>query len=81
MSLKDAVLFQDPKSVLVVSDKGLLRQLFVPFRVQCVIAHERIPVDSYVFVDAVFLHRKYLLLYWINQTLIPYHHFTINIAW
>lgn len=81
MSVKDVVKFQDPKSILIVNSEGKMRQLFVPFRVKVIEPVEGLPLNSFVFVDSVFLHRKYLLLYWINQRLIPYHHFTLNITW
>lgn len=81
MSVQDVIRYQDPKSILIVNEKGQIRQLFVPFRVKCIEAVQNIPVNSYVYVDSVFLHRKYLLLYFINQRLIPYNHFTFQISW
>jgi hypothetical protein len=81
MSSKEVVKYQDPKSILVVNPQGHMRHLFTPFRVKCIEPLEQIPVGAFVFVDAVFLHRKYLLLYWVNQRLVPYHHFTFEIKW
>lgn len=82
MSFKETVKYQDPKSLLVITDKGQLRQLFVPIRAQCIKAVDQIPVGSWVYVDAIFLHRKFLLLYWINNSrLLPYHCFTFPIIW
>lgn len=71
----------DAKSLLVVNDKGLIRQLFTPFKVQCIEPVESIPALSFVFVDAVLMHKKYVLLYWINQKPIPYHHFRVLVTW
>jgi DNA repair protein RadC len=68
---------QDPKSLLVVSSKGQMRQLFVPFRVECIHPVEHIRLNTHVFVEGVFLHRKYILIYFINQRLYPYFHFRI----
>jgi len=81
MSSREVIMYQDPKSILVINEKGQMKQLFIPFRVKCIEAVQNIPVGSFVFVESVFLHRKYLLLYWINQTLIPYNYFTIQIIW
>jgi hypothetical protein len=81
VSQQETVRYQDPRSVLVVSHKGLLRQVFVPIKLLCVEGVEQIPVGSYVFADAVFLHKKYRLLYWICGRLIPYHFFTIPADW
>lgn len=81
MSTHEVIKFQDPKSILVVNERGTMKQLFTPFRVKCIEPYENIPLDSYVYVEQVFLHRKYLLLYWINQRLIPYHYFAFQINW
>lgn len=81
MSTAEVIHYQDPKSILIVNDKGQMKQLFTPFRVKCIDPVHNIPVNSFVFVDSVFIHRKYILLYWINQQLIPYHHFTFQISW
>jgi hypothetical protein len=82
MSSKEVVLFQNPKSILVVTQKGQMRQLFTPFRVICIEALDQIPLDCIVFVDAVFLHREHRLLYWVNNSrLVPYHHFAFQINW
>src|SRR4051812_23745661 len=35
-------------------------------------AVEYIPLYTHVFVEAVYLHRKYILIYWIKQRLNPY---------
>jgi len=71
----------DPRCILVVNDKGQLRQLFVVFCVRCQTALENIPVGSLVYVEGVHFHRKYILLYWINQRLYPYYHFSFHIVW
>lgn len=81
MSTPDIIKYQDPKSVLVVNDKGKIRQVFTPFKVQCMEAIEHIPLSSIVYVEAVFMHKQYVLLYFINQRLFPYHHFRIQVNW
>jgi len=82
MNTKDVVRFQDPKSLLIVNERGQMRQLFVPIRARCIVAVNQIPAGSWVFIDAIFLHRKFLILYWVNNSqLLPYHHFTFQITW
>jgi len=81
MSVREVVRYQDPKSILVINHQGQIRQLFVPFRVVCIETVQNIPKGSLVYVESVFLHRKYILLYWINQRLIPYSFFSIQISW
>jgi hypothetical protein len=77
MSAPD-VEYRDHSSVLVVKGSGELCQLFVPFRVQCIHPLERIPEYTWVYVNGVFPHPKYRMIYWINQRLHPYHHFQIH---
>jgi hypothetical protein len=81
VSLPDVVKYQDPKCVLVVNDKGKMKQVFTPFKVQCIEEVDQIPFQSFVYVDAVLIHKKYVLLYFINQKPYPYHHFRIQITW
>jgi hypothetical protein len=82
MSIKDVVKYQDPKSLFIVNETGQMRQLFVPIKARCIEAVDHIPFGSWIYIDAIFLHRKFLLLYWVNNSrLLPYYHFTIKITW
>ena len=79
MSHPEVVKYQDPKSVLVVGQKGRIAQLYCPFRVQCIQPLEQIPKDTWVYVEGVFLHPRYKLTYWINRRLYPYQYFRIEL--
>jgi hypothetical protein len=81
MSTPDVVKYHDPKSILLVNDKGQMKQVFTPFRVQCIEAVDQIPLLAIVYVDAVFMHKKHVLLYWINQRPYGYSHFRVQITW
>ena len=78
MSAPDVVQYQDPKSILVVTKTGKVRQLFVPFTVRCSTPVEGIPENTRLYVDLVLKHKRYLLLYWINQKPYPYYYFRIE---
>lgn len=81
MSRTKRVVKQDPGSLLVVSDAGKMRQLFVPFRVRCVHPLEGMPEGSLVYVCGVYHNRKHRLLFWINNhQLLPYQYFHIEIT-
>jgi hypothetical protein len=75
------VRYQDEYSVLVIAPTGRMRQLFVPFQVECICSVGPLPQGVKVYVDAVISNPEYRLLYWINQRLYPYHYFTIHIRW
>jgi len=79
MSIPEVIKYQDPKSLLVIGEHGQLRQLFVPFKVKCVQPLEHIPANTWVYVEAVFLHPRHRLIYWINQRLYPYDQFRIEV--
>ncbi len=78
---RNVIMRHDGKSVLVVTEKGALRTLFVPFKVRCIHPVENIPENSYVFVELVIMDNRYRLLYWINQRMIPYDRFSIRVDW
>lgn len=79
MSLVETIKYQDPRRILVVGTKGAIRELHCPFRVQCIEGLDHVPLNSWVYVDGVFLHRKHRILYHINQRFYPYHFFRIEL--
>ncbi len=66
-------------SILVISNNGLLRQLFVPFRVQVALSTAALVKDAWVVVEEVRQHDKYLLLYRISNRWLPYYVFKLSI--
>jgi hypothetical protein len=81
MSRDKAVIRYNGKTLLLVNDKGALKQIYTPIKLRCIVEQERIPVGAIVFAEAVLLHPKYRLLYWVNQQAIPYHFFDIQANW
>jgi hypothetical protein len=78
MSRDNVVMRYDGKSLLLVNDKSVLKQIFTPIKLRCIVEQEYIPVGAYVYADAVLLHPKYRLLYFVNQRAYPYSSFAIQ---
>lgn len=68
-------------SLLLVNPHGKLRVLYTPFRVLCIKESNGIPINTWVYVEAVFMHRLYKIGYLINGNLHPYNHFQITISY
>ena len=81
MSSLEVVKLQNPKCLLVINGKGQLRHLFLPVRVRCVEKLDHIPFGAYVYIEAAFLHKKHLLIYWIGGRLYPYHYFLLEVQY
>lgn len=71
--------FQNPFIVLVVNSKGYMRQVYTPFRVQCIKPAGQIPVNAWVYVDGVVQHKTDRLLYMVGGKLYPYWCFRLQI--
>ena len=80
MSGVDVIKTQHPKSLFVITSKGRLHQLFLPVRVRCIEAQDRIPCGAYVYVEAAFTNPQHRLIYWITGRLYPYYYFCIEIT-
>jgi hypothetical protein len=79
MSEETTVKFQNPKNLWVVNGMGNLRILYVPFTVKCIRPVKNIPLNTTLYVEGVYIHRKYLILFHINQSLYPYNYFRIDL--
>jgi len=73
------VQFVDPFTVLVINAKGSMRQIFTPFRVQCILPTGQIPANAWVYVDGVWQDKKDRLLYLVGTSLYPYYYFRLQI--
>jgi len=73
------VQFVDPFTVLVINAKGLMRQVYTPFRVQCIQPAGHIPVQAWVYVDGVWQDKTDRLLYLVGGKLYPYWCFRLQI--
>ena len=67
------------KIILVVNTSGLLKQLYIPFRVKCIRQVSTISVDQLLYVEAVQMHPDYLLIYYIHQKWYPFSFFQITL--
>jgi hypothetical protein len=65
--------------LLVVNPKGYMRELFCPFRVQCVKPVDTIPAGTWLFVDKLATSTKARLLYRINGIWYAFESFAIVI--
>lgn len=71
--------YYNTNALLVVNFKGLIRILYTPFRVLCGAAINRIPLNSWVYVDEVYSNDKDELQFLIYGTIYSYKHFKIPI--
>ena len=71
--------YVDHKSILVINPTGMMRQLFVPFRVQVLYKTSSLEQLTWVLVEEVQPHAQYKLIYRITTHWWPYHLFRIHI--
>lgn len=71
--------FYDERTLLLVSRRGVLRQLHVPFQVKAVHAIGIIKAETIVYVEAVAQHREHRIMYRILNQWVPYYHFKLII--
>lgn len=69
----------DDKSLYLINKSGKLRQLFVPFKVQCITPVGNIKPESWVYVEQVTKHNQFRILYKVFDDWIPYNFFRIMI--
>lgn len=70
---------QNPNCILLVNSKGKLRQLFVPFKIQCVEPIGTIIINTWVYVESVVEHPDYKIMYLIYNKWYPFNCFRITI--
>lgn len=73
------VQFVDPFTILCITERGAMRQIYTPFRVQCIQSAGTIPNNAWVYVDGVWQDKKDRLLYMIGGKLYAYHYFRLQI--
>ena len=78
MNYKPIVPLSD-KSLFVVNPQGYIRELFCPFKVQCIVAVLTIPVGAWVYVDKLTVSTNVPLLYQINGNWFAFESFVIVI--
>lgn len=81
MRQKDIITYMDNRSLLVINDKGKMKQLFAPFRVQVIQPYHSLLRYTMVYVEEIKFSRKYILLYRILDQWIPYYHFLLLVPY
>jgi hypothetical protein len=66
-------------SIMVINNRGSMRQLFVPFRAQVVQDAPTLIKKTWVVVEEVRQHDKFLLIYRIANTWWPYYVFRLSV--
>ena len=69
----------DDKSIYLINTNGKLRQLFVPFKVQCTEQVGKLKPQTWVYVEQVMHHNQFRILYKVCDDWVPYHCFRIMI--
>jgi hypothetical protein len=81
MSQKLRLKYVTDGCLLLINPKGRLRILYTPFRALCIKESSDIPINTWVYVEAVFVHNQYKIGYLINGNIHPYSSFQINISY
>lgn len=66
-------------NLMVINPKGCLREIYCPFKVQCIKAINSIPENSWVFVEMISNFQGAELLYLINGRWYSFESFVIII--
>jgi len=69
----------DDRSILLINTTGNLRQLFVPFMVQCIKPAGNIKPETWVYVEEVGQHHQLRIVYKVFNDWLPYSCFRIII--
>lgn len=80
--MTDQVIFHqyvDGNSILIVTSQGIIKRLYVPFRVKCNSAIGHIPKGAWVYVDEVGSTNKDQLLFYIHRRRFEHFYFSILI--
>ena len=77
--MKKEIQFIDERSLLVVTAKGQMRQLFVPFNVQVLRDTAYFKENSWVVVEAIRQHPQHMLLFRVFNHWWPYYLFKIDV--
>jgi hypothetical protein len=67
----------DPKSLLVITQGGKLRKLFVPIAVKTMLAVGPLEAGATVYVEEVAEHKKYKIIYRIFNSWYPHSYFKL----
>ena len=71
--------FYDERTLLLITKRGVLRQLHVPFHVKAVQAVDIIKEGTIVYVEAVAQHKGHKIRYRVLNQWVPYYYFQLII--
>ncbi len=72
--------YYNSNTLLLINTKGQIRKLYTPFRVLCIDAISRIPLNSWVYVEEVLTTPSDQLQYVIFGVPHLYKHFKLPVA-
>ena len=71
--------FYDERTLLLITRRGVLRQLHVPFQVKAAQAVGIIKEGTIVYVEAVAQHKEHKIMYRVLNQWVPYYYFHLII--
>ena len=71
--------FVNNNTLIVINQKGKMRQLFTPFNVQVLQDTEHFKENSWVVVEEIRQHPQHILLYRVINQWWPYYIFKIDV--
>ena len=72
--------YQHENALYLINPKGTLRKLFIPIRAQCIKESIGIPINTWIYIDAVYANKIFKIGFLINGSIHPYNHFQIFIS-
>jgi len=72
--------FCDNSSILIINSKGLIRRLYTPFKVQCILPIEKIREGIWVYVEEIRSTPKDEIIYLIHGKEYRHFHFCITVG-
>lgn len=70
---------QEEYQLYIVTTKGYLKALYVPFQVICLFEVDDLQLNTLVYVDAVSSHYEHLIIYRVLGSWYPFNLFKIKI--
>ena len=71
--------FVNNNTLIVINQKGKMRQLFTPFNVQVLQDTEHFKENSWVVVEEIIQHPQHILIYRVINQWWPYYIFKIDV--
>ncbi len=78
--MNEQIEYASDDELYLVNPIGLLRSLRTPIRARCIKESIGIPINTWVYIDAIYTSQLFKIGYLINGNIHPYNHFQINIS-